>query len=101
MARELGATVTITTGVGWGFPDWVVGHRGLTVLVERKNKRGKLRDSQVKFAGEWAGSWLVKIENEAELVAMLTARDLPAWLDAHDLRGERWRGNWRPVWRFP
>lgn len=97
LARDLQASVTITSQVGWGFPDWVVGFRGLTILVERKSKRGKMRGSQVEFAAKWAGAWLVKIETAEELTAMLTARDIPAWLDRNDLRGERWKKTWKIV----
>jgi hypothetical protein len=83
LARDLDATVWITSLLGFGFPDWVVGFRGLTILVERKRPGGDLRESQHDFRKTWKGGTYVVIETADELVAMLTSVDVLAWIAAH------------------
>lgn len=57
--RAAGCSVVITSHVGAGFPDIVVGRAGATYLLEIKGKRGKLTKPQVKFFDEWRGNAVV------------------------------------------
>lgn len=88
-ARKLGATIAITTGVGDGYPDWTVGYRQRTFLVERKAKPGRLEDlfedSQIVFYRRWNGGPIVLIESQERLMQMLTVPDLDGWLQANNL----------------
>lgn len=58
--RAAGATVAITSAMGDGFPDLVVGFQRATVLIEVKDgqkppsDRG-LTEDQVKWHGAWTG----------------------------------------------
>lgn len=69
--RKMGATVYITSGVGKGFPDIVVGFKGVNYLVEIKD--GKAPKSQHKLTGhedgfhaKWRGSvHIIKSVQEA------------------------------------
>lgn len=54
--REVGASVTITSHVGEGFPDAVVGFRGINYLMEFKTEDGDLTADQVEWHGAWRGS---------------------------------------------
>lgn len=83
LARDLDATIWITSLLGFGFPDWVMGFRGLTILVERKRPGGELRKTQDKFRETWKGGLYVVLETADDLVAMMTAVDIPAWVAAH------------------
>lgn len=58
--REVGASVWVTHRVGHGFPDLVVGYRGITYLMEIKdgNKADsatKLTPDEETFFEEWKG----------------------------------------------
>lgn len=55
--RSVGATVHITSQVGSGFPDLVVGIFGKNILIEVKNKDtyGKLSTEQLIFRDKWKG----------------------------------------------
>ena len=53
--RKLGCSVAITSDVGVGFPDLVIGLNGVNFMVELKSEGGKLRESQVKFHKKWQG----------------------------------------------
>lgn len=86
MARRFNCTVAITTALGFGFPDWVMGVRGITVLVERKNRTGKMRQSQIDFARNWNGGPLIKVQDGIDLQALITSRDVLAHCAARDLR---------------
>lgn len=68
--RRHGCTVSSTASEGKGFPDLVVGHRGVNALVEvkdgsKKPSEQKLTKDQEKFHAEWDG-WIVTIHNEEE-----------------------------------
>lgn len=56
--RMLGASVHITSQVGNGFPDIVVGWFGKNFLFEIKNKDtfGKLNTLQLIFRDRWKGT---------------------------------------------
>lgn len=56
----LGATVTSTAPLGNGFPDALIGFRGVNYLAEIKDpaqppSKRKLRPKQIKFHGTWRG----------------------------------------------
>ena len=73
--RKLGATVAHTHMIGQGFPDIVVGHKGLNYLVEIKDprmppSRRKLTPDEQKFFDEWCGSAVI-IENEIDCRELL------------------------------
>lgn len=53
--RSVGASVAITSTIGKGFPDLVVGWKGRNYLVEVKQTKGKLTDDQFTFAAHWKG----------------------------------------------
>jgi Holliday junction resolvase len=53
--RKAGCTVAITSGMGDGFPDLVVGYRWRTRLIEIKSPGGKLTPAQVTFIHTWTG----------------------------------------------
>ena len=56
--RQAGASVAITSAVGSGFPDLVVGIHGRNYLVEVKDgpaKREDLTDDQILFFLHWRG----------------------------------------------
>ena len=66
--RKLGATVAHTHMIGQGFPDIVVGYKGVNYLVEIKDPRmppskRKLTPDEQKFFDAWKGAAFV-IENE-------------------------------------
>jgi len=54
--RDLGYSVAITSDLGRGFPDIVVGYAGLNILVELKaDGKKKLTDDEEKFFSDWQG----------------------------------------------
>lgn len=53
--RAVGATVAPMHTAGAGFPDLVVGYRGVTYLLEVKGPRGRLTKDQVSWHEEWRG----------------------------------------------
>lgn len=73
--KRLGAAVVITTGVGDGFVDLVVGWRKLTILVEVKKPGGKLQQNQVDFRDTWPGGPIIAVQSAEELVAGLIMLD--------------------------
>lgn len=54
--RGLGCSVTVTSRVGEGFPDLVVGVESVTVPVEIKMPGGTLTDEQETWFKLWRGS---------------------------------------------
>lgn len=75
--RALGCSVAITSAVGDGFPDLVVGINGLNVLVEVKDgsrppSERKLTPAQVVFHEGWRGQAVVVISVE-QAVALVNA----------------------------
>lgn len=71
--RSVGATVQITSQVGDGFPDLVVGFCKRTHLLEVKNPdtRGKLRATQEIFRDKWKGSDVHVVNNVKEALKVL------------------------------
>ncbi len=58
--KSIGCSVAKTTAAGGGFPDIVVGYRGVNWLIEIKDgnkipSARKLTQDQVKFHAEWKG----------------------------------------------
>lgn len=86
--RRLPASVAITTGVGGGFGDIVVGFQGITVIgeVKRNPKRVTpatvaLRESQDKFRAEWRGGPILTFTDSAQAIQELISLDCrtPPW----------------------
>ena len=57
--RDVGFSVHVTSGVGDGFPDLVVGIAGRTVLVEIKTAKGTLTPDQIEFFRDFRGDAIV------------------------------------------
>jgi hypothetical protein len=55
-ARQLGATVKVLSNVGGGFPDLLMGFKGINWIFELKSKKGILTPKQVRFLEAWNGS---------------------------------------------
>ena len=78
--RQMGATVAITSMVGKGFPDAIVGAYGQTVLAEIKDgskppSRRKLTEAQEPFHATWRGSPVVILESvNAAIILMNNLR---------------------------
>lgn len=70
--RSLGASVAITSGLGHGIPDIVIGLRGRMAWVEIKDgkkalSQQKLTPDEQKFHSEWHGMvYIIRSEEEAE-----------------------------------
>lgn len=74
--RAGGATVFITSAVGDGFPDLVVGYCGETFLIEVKDgakapSRRRLTADQERFHGAWTGGRLFVFESIADVEGFL------------------------------
>lgn len=74
--RDVGMTVAVTSAVGKGFPDLVIGFRGLTCLVELKDgektpSAQRLTADEVQFRDSWAGHWCVAGSAEEIIVEVL------------------------------
>jgi len=58
--RELGATVTVLSQVGYGCPDILVGFRGINYTMEIKDgskspSRQQLTPAEMRWHNEWQG----------------------------------------------
>lgn len=76
--RAAGCSVAITSGVGAGFPDLVVGFGGTTALAEVKAPGGKFTPAQGRFMVEWLGDkiWILVTDKDTDaLIAWLK----PEW----------------------
>lgn len=69
--RDLGASVEITSSVGAGFPDLVVGWRGCNMLLECKTGSAKLSGDEAAFQMKWAGQLTVVRTPEDAVVAVM------------------------------
>jgi hypothetical protein len=58
--RQIGASVTITAGLGDGFPDLAIGYQGVNHLAEVKaSPREKLTEDERAWHTAWRGNaWL-------------------------------------------
>lgn len=71
--RRAGRSVSVTAGVGRGFPDLVVGHRGKTFLLEVKDgaqppSKQRLTEDEKLWHMEWRGHVAV-VHSVAEAIA--------------------------------
>lgn len=67
IARELrafGMSVRHTHTIGKGFPDIVVGWRGVTLLVELKTDNGRMTDDEMIFFETWRGAAIMAKSSE-------------------------------------
>lgn len=78
--ESVGCSVFDAADVGLGFPDLVVGFRGVTFLLECKSKRGKLRPSQVSFQRSWRGAPVAVVYTPAEALRAIGLPDVAAQL---------------------
>lgn len=74
--RKLGMSVEVASAVGGGFPDLVVGYRGLTCLVEIKDgsKTASAREltvAQKEWHAQWAGHRCVVTTKEEAAEAVI------------------------------
>lgn len=74
--EAIGASVAITSAVGRGFPDLVVGMRGRNWLLELKDgdkspSRRTLTPDQIEFKARWRGHWAV-VTSAEEAIDVVT-----------------------------
>ena len=74
--EAIGASVAITSAVGKGFPDLVVGFRMRTWLLELKDgtlppSRRTLTPDQIEFKARWRGHWAV-VKSADEAIEVVT-----------------------------
>ena len=79
MLRAIGCTVAITSSVGGGFPDLVVGYKGQNFLFEVKDgllppSRTRLTPAEQEFSESWRGSYHV-VTGEDEAVRIVLGMD--------------------------
>jgi hypothetical protein len=69
---KLGASVTDTASFGGGFPDILVGYRGLTVPVEIKTEKGRLNRRQLTWHNRHQGmTYVIRNNDMATQLIML------------------------------
>jgi Holliday junction resolvase len=67
--RELGCTVTSLADTGGGTPDLLVGHRGLTYLIEVKaHRKAKLTDDQQRWHAAWRGAPVLVVHSPEQIL---------------------------------
>ena len=66
--RSVGASVAPAHTMGGGFPDLVVGFRGMTYLLEVKTAKGKLTKDQRAWHPAWRGHVAIVRSVEEALV---------------------------------
>jgi hypothetical protein len=76
--RKCGATVAITSGLGKGFPDLVVGYRSRNFLVEIKDgskppSAQKLTPDESAWHGKWRGQIAI-IRSVDDVLALLNEK---------------------------
>lgn len=76
--RGMGCSVAVTSQVGQGLPDLLVGWQGHTVLLEVKDgaKRAsdqKLTDAEAYFLAHWRGGPAVVVRDEREALNAVIA----------------------------
>lgn len=81
--RAVGATVEVTSAVGKGFPDLVVGLRGQTELMEIKNPLKPKADrvltpDQVVWHRQWRGKPVCVVETVKDALAVFGLNLEPA-----------------------
>ena len=75
--REVGATVVDLSAVGKGVPDLLVGHRGVTYLLEVKNVKGKNKTTpdQDVFYAWWRGAPVTIVRTADEALQAIGATE--------------------------
>jgi hypothetical protein len=73
--RKLGCSVSVTSMIGKGFPDFVIGMRGKNYLIELKDgskppSQRKLTPDEVKFHALWRGQIAV-CNNINEIIKLI------------------------------
>ena len=74
--RAAGMTVWVTSAMGNGSPDLVVGWKGLSVLIELKDgdkvpSAQALTVAEQEFCDSWAGQWCVATSAEGAVLAVI------------------------------
>lgn len=63
--RAAGFSVAITSQLGKGFPDLVIGYKGVNLMVELKaTSKDKLTPHEVEFRDNWKGQYLIAWSSE-------------------------------------
>lgn len=70
--RKQGYSVAITSQLGSGFPDIVVGHKGINFMFELKDgskppSQKKLTEDELAFSATWNGQYKV-VETTEEII---------------------------------
>jgi len=73
--RQLGISVAITSSLGKGFPDLVIGYKGKNYLIELKDgaktkSQKKLTTDEQDFFDSWKGQ-ISKCENIDEILKLI------------------------------
>jgi hypothetical protein len=69
--RQIGASVTVTSQLGAGFPDLVVGFRGRTFLIEMKTGNEPLTQAEKDWHAKWSGHAVIaRTPEEAQLAVI-------------------------------
>lgn len=67
--RQMGFSVEITSGLGNGFPDLVVGKPGRVWLVECKSSaKAGYTEAQIEFRKRWTGAAPVRLNSLEEAI---------------------------------
>ena len=69
--RQIGASVAVTSQLGGGFPDLVVGFRGRTLLVEMKTGNEPLTQAEKDWHAKWSGHVVIARTAEEAQVAVI------------------------------
>ncbi len=94
VARGCGALVYHTHMVGQGFPDLVIGYRGIVLLVEVKNPAGwKLTGPEQVFHEEW-GEMVHIVEEADDMVELLNQTRMRSWNTDRALDIVRGQADW-------
>jgi len=69
--RETGHSVAITSSMGQGFPDILIGRNGLNLLCEIKTSdKAQLTDDELDWHTEWKGKVVIVHDWEEAVQAM-------------------------------
>jgi hypothetical protein len=69
--RDMGASVAVTSSLGGGFPDLVVGWRGQNTLLECKTGNASMTGDEANFQMKWAGQLTVVRTPEEAVLAVI------------------------------